>query len=82
MPYDDSMAPEPITTDGRAIRRYRKLAGLSNLALSRAAGISSSYLSHIEAERRGGSPAVLKRIADARDVRIADIVDDHMAAAA
>ncbi len=82
MPYDDSMAPEPITTNGRAIRRYRKLAGLSNLALARQAGISSSYLAHIEAERRGGSPAVLARIAKALERPIADLVRDETTQAA
>ncbi len=76
------MKPEPVTTNGRAIRRFRILAVLTSHGLAAKAGISQGYLSNLERDIRDASPAVLKRIADALDVRIADIVDDHMAAAA
>jgi len=76
------MAIEPITTNGRAIRRYRKLAGLSNHAVAQAAGISSSHLAHVEAERRGASPGVLALIAATLGRPIADIVHDQLADAA
>lgn len=75
------MLPEPVTTNGRAIRRYRILAGLTSAGLAAKAGISQGYLANIECGRRGGSPTVLKQIADALGRSIADIVNDHMAAA-
>jgi transcriptional regulator with XRE-family HTH domain len=75
------MAPEPITTNGRAIRRYRKLAGLSNRTLAAQAGISSSHLAHVEAQRRGVSPEVLALIAKALGRPTADLVNDSMAVA-
>ncbi len=76
------MQPEPITTNGRAIRRYRKLAGLSNRTLAQAAGISSSHLAHVEAARRGVSPEVLALIAKAVGRPTSDLVHDAMAATA
>ncbi len=68
------MPTDTVLTNGRAIRRYRILAGWNSVPFAEKAGISYSHLAHIEAGRKGGSPAVLKRIAEALGRPIADIV--------
>lgn len=57
------------------------LAGLSNAEVAERAGISTSYLANIESGRRGGSGAVIRRIAEALGRPVADLRHDHMAAA-
>ncbi len=67
------MPTATVHTNGRAIRRYRILGGWNSIPFAQQAGISYSHLAHIEAGRKGGSPAVLNRIADALGRAIADI---------
>ncbi len=76
------MASRTIPTNGNAIRRRRILAGLTTRGLAKEAEISQGYLVNIEAGNRFGSPPVLKRIADALDCTIADIVNDDALSAA
>ena len=52
-----------MITLGRTIRRLREEADLTQEELAKQAGISGSYLSHIEAERREPTLAVIRRLA-------------------
>ena len=56
------------------IKVWREYRGLSQQQLASATGISTSYLSQIEAGKRTGSTEVLAAIAKALDVTLDDIV--------
>lgn len=56
------------------IKVWREYRGLSQQQLASATGISTSYLSQIEAGKRSGSTEVLAAIAKALDVTLDDIV--------
>ncbi len=72
---------DPITADGRAIRRYRILAGWKSTPFAKKVGISHSHLAHIEAGRNRPSPPVLKRIADELGRPVEDLVTEVPVAA-
>lgn len=57
-----------MMTLGATIRRLREEADLTQEQLAANAGISGSYLSHIEAERREPTLQVIRRIARALSV--------------
>ncbi len=65
-------------TDSR-IRTYRNYRGMTVSELAAAADISQPYLSEIEAGKKTGSVAVLKRIATALKVDLDDLVVDAVA---
>ena len=58
---------------GERIRTLRTSRGWSQSGLAAAIGVSKSYLSHIEAGRRPVGPEVLRKIADALDVDVAQL---------
>lgn len=58
------------------IRRLRINKGLSARALAKLAGLSSASVWQIET-RGSGSPATLKKIADALGVQVTDLLDKH-----
>lgn len=71
------MHPEPTTTNGRAIRKLRKLSGLKLYQLADLVGVSDGYLGNIEKGRRQGAPDVILTIAQSLGVRVADITHDE-----
>lgn len=64
------MARFPV---GERIRERRRTSGLTQAALAREAGISASYLNLIENDKRMIGGALLKRIAGALSVEIAQL---------
>ncbi len=70
----------PKTHTGRrpheVARHLRETAGMSQRALARAASISATLMSEIEAGKRGLTPQVLRRIAAALSVDPTDIDPD------
>ncbi len=62
------------TVIGRKIRKYRKLAGLSQEALAEKVWISTTHMSHIETGSTKLSLPVLVDIAAVLDVRTDDLL--------
>lgn len=60
--------------DPAIVRRRRIEAGLSQGALASKAGISQAYMSMLEKGVHSASAPVLKRLADALDCEIADLM--------
>ena len=56
------------------LRVWRQHRGLSARALAQAAGISPGYLSEIENGRKEGSLSVMKRLADALNLELDDLI--------
>ncbi len=77
---DRRMIPFEVTSailDGvNPIRAWREHRGLTQRALAEAAGIAAPYLSQLEAGRRRGTAAVLRRLADALGAQIDDLIED------
>jgi transcriptional regulator with XRE-family HTH domain len=67
--------------DPAKIARRRIELGLTVTEAAAGAGIHKSYLSQIESGQRGGSPAVVLRLAVALDCKPTDLMPDVMAAA-
>lgn len=63
------MMREPKIFAGDRLRRLREERGLSQVALAKALGISSSYLSQIESDERPLTRRLHARIADSLNVR-------------
>lgn len=57
-----------------AIRVWREYRGLSQSALARASGVSRVQIVDIEAGRNTGSVRTLRRLADALDVAVDDLI--------
>lgn len=58
-----------VAVDGQALRRHRKLAGLSVTGLAEQVGCTPAYISILETRReRNCSPELFARIADALGV--------------
>ena len=53
---------------------WRDFRGLSAKALAEAAGITQAYLSQIETGKRDGTIGTMKKIAEALEVTIDDLV--------
>jgi transcriptional regulator with XRE-family HTH domain len=68
--------------DPAKIARRRIELGLTVTAAAAGAGIHKSYLSQIENGRRGGSPAVVLRLASALQCEPTHLMPDAMKAAA
>ncbi|MFR0354110.1 helix-turn-helix domain-containing protein [Streptomyces sediminimaris] len=64
----------PPTQDPQRLKRRRIEAGLNQGELAAAAGIHPSHMSWLERGMRGASPRVLKRLAEALDCEIADLM--------
>ncbi len=58
----------------RPLRIWREYRGLTQEALANRVGISKSYLSQIESGHRSGSANVLRRIAQALNLSLDDIM--------
>lgn len=66
--------PNEIKTTGDRIRVARVNAGMSQIALAKAAGTSQDRISSIETGRNAPTVAVLSRIADALGVQISNLI--------
>jgi DNA-binding XRE family transcriptional regulator len=55
---------------------WRRKRGLTQAALARQAGVAQGYISEIEAKRKQGDVAVLKRVAQALRISLDDLVTD------
>jgi len=60
----------------RNMRKYRKIMGLSQMALAEMAGCSTTLIGNIEINRRFPSPKNINRIADALGVKVADLFSE------
>lgn len=59
-----------VRVDRRKLRRLRQLSGFNQAQLAKRAGVSYSYIGHLERGTRASmSPAVYKRICDALNVQ-------------
>ena len=56
------------------VRVYREYRGLTQRVLAERAKLATSYLSQIETGQRTGSAKLLRRIADALDLTIDDLI--------
>ncbi len=74
---DDEIVPGDIAhrllAGDNPVRVWREHRGLTQEALATAAGVGKSYVSQIEAGRKPGSVAVLKRMAAALRVDLDDL---------
>jgi transcriptional regulator with XRE-family HTH domain len=64
-----------MQVDTERLRRLRLEAGLSLRALALSAGVSHDTVMEIEAGRRAPHPSTVKKLADALDVRVTELVD-------
>lgn len=64
----------PPTQDPQRLRRRRIEAGLNKRELAKAAGIHPSYVTWLERGERGASPRVLKRLSEALDCEVGDLM--------
>jgi len=67
--------PDFLANLGRRVRQARVERGLARTALSRAANVSERYLAQLETGEGNASIVLLRRIAVALGVRIADLLD-------
>lgn len=64
----------PTLTDGAAIRLARELAGFNRTEFAAHVGMNANYLAKLETGHAQASPAMLKRIATALEVKVRDLV--------
>lgn len=69
-----TVLPNEVKTTGDKIRVARVNAGLSQIALAKAAETSQDRVSSIETGRNVPTVAVLARIAEALGVKISDLI--------
>jgi len=62
---------------GEKVRTMRSRRGMSRKVLARHSDVSERYLAQLEAGEGNGSIQLLRRIADAMSVPVADLVDDR-----
>lgn len=65
-----------LATNGKRIRELRYDRGLTYRALAERASVNHSTIWRLETGARDGSPAILKRVADALGVTVSDITSD------
>jgi DNA-binding XRE family transcriptional regulator len=65
---------ERIWAGEHPLRVWREKRGLTQRALGDAAGVSQSYLAEVEASRKPGSVAALRRLAAALGVQVDDLI--------
>ena len=71
-----------LATNGKRIRELRYERGLTYRDLATKAGVHYSTVWRIEHDERGAAPGLLKRLADALGVTVADITTDDTPAVA
>ena len=80
---EDEPVPEEVVRrllgGENAVRVWREHRGMTQAELAARSGLSSSYVSQIEAGRRHGSLKVLRRLARALAVDLEDLADDPVA---
>jgi len=57
----------------RNMKKYRKILGISQMALAEAIGCSTTLIGNIEINRRFPSPNNINRIAKALNVKVSDL---------
>jgi len=57
----------------RNMKKYRKIMGLSQMALAEMAGCSTTLIGNIEINKRFPSPKNINRIANALEIKVADL---------
>jgi DNA-binding XRE family transcriptional regulator len=74
----EEMIPDPFATRlinrENALRVYRDFRGLTQEALAQASGVNRVQIADIEAGRKTGSVATLRKLADALKLTIDDLV--------
>jgi DNA-binding XRE family transcriptional regulator len=65
---------ERLVAGAHPIKVFREFRGMTQAELARQVGLSPVYVSQIETGRRGGSTKVLRRVAAALDIDLADLV--------
>lgn len=63
-----------MTIDRTQLKRLREFAGFSIRQLARQAGISHSHLAYIERGQKGASEGVTKKLADALNVHMEELM--------
>jgi len=71
----DESDPDFLANLGRRVRQARMERGMARTALSRAADVSERYLAQLESGEGNASVVLLRRIAVALGVRIADLLE-------
>jgi transcriptional regulator with XRE-family HTH domain len=59
-----------------AVRRIRTMRGMNQVDLANASGVAQNTISEIELGKRKARPATLKKLADALEVEISDLVGE------
>jgi XRE family aerobic/anaerobic benzoate catabolism transcriptional regulator len=67
--------PEFLSSLGRRVREAREQRGLARKALARDANVSERYLAQLEAGEGNASVVLLRRVATALGLRVADLLD-------
>ena len=67
--------PEFLSSLGRRVRQAREQRGLARKALARDANVSERYLAQLEAGDGNASVVLLRRVASALGLRLADLLD-------
>lgn len=66
-----------VATTGQKLKRLRRGAGLTQTELSEMTGVAQSTIGQIETgERVEPRPATLRKLAQALDVSISDLIED------
>jgi len=60
----------------RNMKKYRKIMGLSQMALAEKVGCSATLIGNIEINRRFPSPKNINQIASALEVKVADLFSE------
>src|ERR1700693_3725404 len=72
--------PDFLLSLGRRVREAREQRGMARKVLSRSANVSERYLAQLEAGEGNASIVLLRRLAVALGVRLADLLDAGEAA--
>ena len=75
--YVPSSLMDRILDGQNALRVWRQYRGLTLQQLAVSVGIGNSYLSDLERGHRQGKPAVWRKLADALNVSVDDILPDE-----
>jgi transcriptional regulator with XRE-family HTH domain len=59
-----------------AVRRIRTMRGMNQVDLANASGVAQNTISEIELGKRKARPATLKKLADALEVEISDLLGE------
>jgi len=74
--------PDFLSCVGKRVREARAQRGLTRKALSHAARVSERYLAQLESGEGNASIVLLRRVAAALNVRLADLLDETASAGA